>query len=934
MARALQRHLHRLGRRWYRPAALRVFRDDATLTASPDLWAAIERALVASRTLVLLAGPAAAASPWVDRELEWWRAHRAADSLFIVVTGGEVAWDAETNDFDWERATALPPRLRGWFGAEPLWVDLRGHQDKAELRSNAASVAAAVHGVPKDRLLSDDLQRQRQLITVLSTLLLAALVAAGAAVRQHGVALDERDRADHQARVAISRALAAEAENRSTTDPQLASQFAVAAFDAAATPEAKGAVARQFDRDRHVTVYVHRGGDQSRGSVSSAALTADGSLLVYVVYGEPFSEADVVLWDTRTKSEVGRLPVRQPSDSPEGLELTTASVAVDASGRLLAVDDGGRIQVWDVPGRRLLRTLGTDDNTRLVMSPDGQWIARAVRQDSDEGKVEMLRVWRSDTGTEVSGAATRPLSVDEIGFTADNQLYALPGGWLRGELMRFDPSAGQWSKPPLPAAVPAWHLAVSRRGSIVATATSKDPAGPAGNMVVTTWNLATGSSAKRDVPASIESLTVSDDGETVVFATDRRLFGVEMSTGLLTDLAHHRDDVKAVSMADDGGSLVSVDRRDDVWLSARSDSRAPTTAAARGQRRADTVYALTAGRRGDLATVARGDGDVELWELPQLKLRLRLPVAERVSSLNPQVALSDDSSRMAAVIDGALTVADTRSGQVLPGLSSLTGRKVVQARFGANGRLLVTTFDESQYDEQVLRVINLENGAEEQTVPLKVNNVADGSALAVSDGGELVAAIIAYSEVTLWRWRGAGYEEFARIDDGSNMIYDVAMDPAGTRVAFAEQGGRVVVAEVDAPQQRRVLPVANGGTQVRGLRLAFTSDGSTLVQASHSFGNFGGIALVDPVSGVLLATWLDDRALADGQMLVGGARNVVAERSAGNTVLGASLDGRLLVWQVDIDAMRRRLCELAGPLPPDQRDRYFGGVPIGPGCGR
>ncbi|WP_190816508.1 hypothetical protein [Saccharopolyspora pogona] len=118
------------------------------------------------------------------------------------------------------------------------------------------------------------------------------------------------------------------------------------------------------------------------------------------------------------------------------------------------------------------------------------------------------------------------------------------------------------------------------------------------------------------------------------------------------------------------------------------------------------------------------------------------------------------------------------------------------------------------------------------------------------------------------------------------------------------------------------------------MRLAFTSDGSTLVQASHSFGTFGGIALIDPVSGVLLATWLDDRAVAEGQMFMGGARNVVAERNAGNTVLGASLDGRLQVWQVDTDAMRRRLCELAGPLPPDQLERFTGGVAIGSGCGR
>ncbi|WP_190816512.1 hypothetical protein [Saccharopolyspora pogona] len=61
------------------------------------------------------------------------------------------------------------------------------------------------------------------------------------------------------------------------------------------------------------------------------------------------------------------------------------------------------------------------------------------------------------------------------------------------------------------------------------------------------------------------------------------------------------------------------------------------------------------------------------------------------------------------MIDSVLTVADTPSGQALPGPSSLSGRNVGQVRFGANGRLLVTTFGESEDDEQVLRVINLEN---------------------------------------------------------------------------------------------------------------------------------------------------------------------------------------------------------------------------------
>lgn len=931
LAKALQRHLHRLGRRWYRPAALRVFRDDTTLTASPDLWASIERALAASRTLVLLAGPDAAASPWVDRELQWWQENRSPDTLFIVVTGGEVAWD--NDDFDWDRTTALPERLRGWFTAEPLWVDLRGHHDQAELRSDAATVAAAVHGVPKDRLLSEDLQRQRQLVTVLSSLLVVALVAAGLAVWQRGVAIGERDRADEQARVATSRALAAESGNRSGSDPQLASQLAVAAYDMAVTPETKAAVARQFDQDRHVTRYVYRGGDPSRSRVASAALSADGSLLAYVLYGEPYGKADVVLWDPKTNRELGTLPVRAPirDESGLGVKLSQASVAVDATGKLLAVDDGERVQVWDVPGRKLLRTTGIDNDTKLVMSADGQWIARTVSED----KVHKVRMWRSDTGAEVPGAAGQPLSKEQLGFSADNQLYGMVGERYEGRIWRFDPPAGQWSKTPLPESLDVWDFAVAPASPVVAVSTSEKPLEPGNHMLLWTWNLATGTSVKRNVPLTIGSLAVSDDGQTVLVDADSRVVGVEMSTGLLTELARHRDDVKEFSTTGDASKLVTVDRENDVRLSSRSDGRAQVGATKPGGKKRDTFYALAVGRRGDLAVAARGRGDVELWELPQLRMR-RLPMPAESIPLDPQVALSEDSGRAIVVTNGEVTVADTRSGQVLPRPPALAGHKVAQARFGVNGRLLVTTFgrgDNVDDREQVLRVLNLESGTEEQAVPIRVQDFEEGSVLAVSDDGVSLAAITDYSQVTLWRWRGTKYEEVGKINEdsrGANMFYDVALDPAGTRVAYAAGGnGRVVVAEVSAPGQRRVLPVASGDAHVR---LAFTSDGSTLVQASHGVGTFGGITLVDPTSGVLLATWLDDRAVAEGQRWVGGADDVIAERGTGNTVLGTSLDGRLTHWQVDIPAMRRKLCEIAGPLPQAERDRYAGGLATGPGC--
>ncbi|ANZ41344.1 hypothetical protein BBK82_40665 [Lentzea guizhouensis] len=935
VAKAVQRHLHRLGRRWYRPAALRVFRDDTTLTASPDLWASIEEGLAASRTLVVLASPEAAASPWVDREIEWWQTHRGPDTLFVVVTGGELSWDVEANDFRTDRATALPPRLRGYFETQPLWVDLRRHQDAAELRDKAATIAAAVHGVPKDRLLSEEVQRQRQLVSVLSALLVAALVATGTAVWQRGVAVDERDRADEQARIAVSRALAAEADNRYAADPQLASQFAVAAFDTAPTPQAKGALARQFDRDRHVAGYLNRGGGQG-ADVSEAAFSPDGSLLAHVLYGDTFGKAEVVLWDPRTAAEVGRLLVREPSDDATGILLGDASVALDATGKLLAVDDGEKIQVWDVPGRKLVRSLGVDDDTRLVMSPDGRWVARTASTSIRH----RVRMWRTDTGAELAGADVLELSSDQIGFAVDGGLYALSGNFARGRVERFDPVTGQWARAPLMADTPAWGLAVAPGGQVVATSMSDDPKGPAGQMSVIAWNLVTGTSVKQPVGMTVGALAVPDNGDVVVVQTDRSLVGVEMSTGLQTDLARHRADIKNMSITGDGSRLVSVDYGSDVLVSARADNRAVVGPAKTGGTKGDNVYALAASRAGDLATVARGRGEVELWDCPTC-VRLRLPV-KTDDSQDPRVAVSDDGNRVAVVVDGELTVADGRSGQVLaksggPGLPALAGRKTAQARFGAGGRLLVMTADENDDREQVLRVLDPDNGTEEQAFPATVGLSDGGASLDAGNGGGLVAFISDQFQVTVLRWTGTRYEERVKIDDdrgSSNMIFDVALDPSGRRVAFAEQGGRVVVTDLDAPQQLRALPVPDtGGPDVRAMRLAFTADG-LLVQASRSFGGFGGIALVDPDSGVLLATWLDGRAVANGRRWIGGADDVLLDRGAANTVVSATVDGRLVHWQLDFTAMRHRLCALAGPLPQEERDRYSGGVPAGPSCAR
>src|SRR3954451_13324614 len=72
LAPAVQKGLHRFAKPWNQTRALRIFRDETTLAATPELWAAIAHALDRSRWFILLASPEAARSRWVNDEIEHW----------------------------------------------------------------------------------------------------------------------------------------------------------------------------------------------------------------------------------------------------------------------------------------------------------------------------------------------------------------------------------------------------------------------------------------------------------------------------------------------------------------------------------------------------------------------------------------------------------------------------------------------------------------------------------------------------------------------------------------------------------------------------------------------------------------------------------------------------------------------------------------------
>lgn len=209
IAAALQTVLQTLGKAWWQRRKLRIFRDETSLSATPELWPSIERRLLASRFLILLASPEAAQSHWVNKELATWLSRPVKDDEprvpLIALTDGDLEWDAARSDFSWTSTTPLPPTLKARFTTEPLWIDLREYRsgaDRASRRNHdfatrAGKLAASVLGIPLEDLLSEELRQQRRALALafgaVAGLVVLFAIAAGATIQRQAALTEARN---------------------------------------------------------------------------------------------------------------------------------------------------------------------------------------------------------------------------------------------------------------------------------------------------------------------------------------------------------------------------------------------------------------------------------------------------------------------------------------------------------------------------------------------------------------------------------------------------------------------------------------------------------------------------------------------------------------------------------------------------------------------
>jgi tetratricopeptide (TPR) repeat protein len=180
-----------------------IFRDRHELAASGDLASSVRDALDSSRFLIVLCSPAAAASRWVNAEIDMFKRHRPDGCVLAAIVSGEpFASDVPGR----EAEECLPPALRQKYDrrgrptsrrAEPLAADLR--EDRDGRRLGLLKLISGMLGVGLDDLVQrETLRRQRRLAIVAAASLAGMAVTSTLAV----VAFDARDDARDQRREA------------------------------------------------------------------------------------------------------------------------------------------------------------------------------------------------------------------------------------------------------------------------------------------------------------------------------------------------------------------------------------------------------------------------------------------------------------------------------------------------------------------------------------------------------------------------------------------------------------------------------------------------------------------------------------------------------------------------------------------------------------
>jgi WD40 repeat protein len=637
----------------------------------------------------------------------------------------------------------------------------------------AARAAEEAARVAEERLYQARRRTRRLagLVVALGALLLVAVASAALAVYQG-------NRADAQRRRAVSYSMVAQADARAADQPDLSILLSLAAYELQPSDEARGSAMVQADRRRDARALLtgaaggltgaafspdgrlFAAGDFSgvrvwevAGARQPALLTGGGGRVRAVAFspdGQLVAAAGndgVEVWGVSSRHRLALLAaggggVHAVAFSPDGRLLAAGykdgirlwdvparrpaallarsrgadTLAFGADGRTLASASGGdaEIALWDVPGRRLRRTLqGHQGGVRaFALSPDGGTLVSAGSVDAT------MLVW------DLASGGQQPLSEEQ----SASAIAFRPGGRTvatvnddSGKVELWDVRRRARVRGLAGNVGPATSVAFSPDGRTLASCGS--------DRTVALFDLPPALPAGHD--GFINFLAFSpDSGMAATAGLDGRVVLWDVRTRApRATLGGHDDQVTGVAFAPDGRTVASagLDGRVILWdVARRRPLRVPGFGAA-------GAYKLAFSPKGGLLALAGYHGTVTLWDTRRWA---RLAVLRGHQGQVTSVAFDPEGSRLASGgVDGLVAVWDVASHALLADLAAHTDA-VNRVVFSPDGKALA-----SAGDDGVAIFWDLGRRSPTATLPgLNVDFTPDGRTVATlqPSGGRIV----------------------------------------------------------------------------------------------------------------------------------------------------------------------------------------------------